>query len=107
MEPGKVFKKKDTITWTEIWAERFQLLHDLKRPKMCLLQKTQLWHCYRRAAQSQTAMVKAHSGDAMQHPHPMDWSMAVIADEEQPSIAQQAIANNMMSPALQQDNDIS
>lgn len=33
MEPGKVFKKTDTIAWTEIWAEWFQLLHDLKRPK--------------------------------------------------------------------------
>lgn len=78
----EVFKKKTTVTWTETWAEWFQLLRDLKRPKTCLLQKTQLPHCHQRAAQSQTARGKAHSGDAIQflivqHPHPISWSTAV------------------------------
>lgn len=39
IEPGKVFKKKTRVTCTEIWAGWFQLLHDLRKSKMGLLQK--------------------------------------------------------------------
>ena len=80
--------------------------------KYAFYKKLKLPHCHRRAAQSQTARVKAHSGDAIQfltvqRPHPIGWSIAVIADEEKSPIAQQAVASHTMSPTLQQDNDIS
>lgn len=95
MEPGKVLKKKNRVTCTEIWAGWFQLLLDLKKSKMGLWQNKknhlQWWHS--RAAQSLTGGVKAHLGSA-----PGSWQSnihiqsagAVIPDGGKPPTAQQA-----------------
>lgn len=37
--PERYLKKTNTVTWTELQAERFQFLHDLVRPAACLVLK--------------------------------------------------------------------
>lgn len=106
MEPGKVFKNS-YLHWNvgrmipaSTWSQEVQ-----NGP---FTKKNQLQWCHSRAAQSLTGRVKAHLGNAI-------WFLtvhiqsagAVPANEEKPSTAQQAVASNTMSPAVQQDNDSS
>lgn len=68
MEPGKVFKQKNRVTCTEIWAGWFSFYMISKSPKWAFDKKNQLWWCHSRAAQSLTGRVRAHFGQF--HPAP-------------------------------------